>query len=243
MSASPPASDETLFGERLATKVFGVGELAEMILLNLPMKDLLFAQLICRDIKHTIDSSTLIQRALFFLPGEASSAHFESKDMPARWNWLHDGKDCELPSEGDIKVNPLLCRYRCAKPQSSGPFWEVFTFSRRALNAICGVARGAERGGRMQVVPSCAKMYLTQPPIPITVDSAVSSDEVDIIPHVVLPRGSSLGTLMEESRIHGKRPRCTLIQNVPTCNDHSPIGQLCLGIVHIWLWFKKFEKP
>ncbi|KAI7180869.1 hypothetical protein KC316_g1801 [Hortaea werneckii] len=116
MSTSPPASDDALSGGRLATKVFGIPELAEMILLNLPMKDLLFAQLICKDIENVIDSSKSIQRALFFLPGQATSAHFESKHISAPFNWLHEGKDGGFPLEGGVNVNPVLCRYRYAKP-------------------------------------------------------------------------------------------------------------------------------
>ena len=145
MSTSPPTNNDALLGQNLATKVLGIPELAETILLNLPMKDLLFAQLICKDIKNLIDSSKPIQGALFFLPGEAKSAHFDSKHMSAPFNWLHEGEDRGFPSEGGVFVNPLLCRYRYLKPRYYEPSWHEFKVHQRALDAICSAARRAER--------------------------------------------------------------------------------------------------
>lgn len=241
MSASPPASDDALLGEGLATEVFGIPELAEMILLNLPMKDLLFAQLICRDIKNLIDSSTPIQRALFFLPGQATSAHFESKHMSAPFNWLHEAKDGGFPSEGGVNVNPLLCRYRYAKPRYYEPGWYEFKVHQRALDAICSVARESERGDNTQVVPSCAKMYLTQPPIAISVDSAVACDEVKLTPLLVGLRGRPFGALVDRLLLllHDKRPPRILMASISTIvDDHrARVFQLCSEFNHVWRWF------
>ncbi|KAI6826198.1 hypothetical protein KC367_g6750 [Hortaea werneckii] len=244
MSTSPPPSNDALLEGRLATKVFGIPELAEAILLKLPMKDLLFAQLICKDIKNLIDGSTRIQRALFLLPGEATSAHFESKHESAPFNWLHKGKDRGFPSEGGVNVNPLICRYRYSKPWSYEPGWHEFKVYQRALDVICSMAMRAQRDDSIQVVPSCAKMYLTQPPISVSVDSAVAYDEVELIPHVISLRGRPLGSLVDRLLLHGKQPPRILMASIPTIDNRSRIIQLCSEFDHIWLWFRKFcEKP
>ncbi|KAI7509240.1 hypothetical protein KC347_g5410 [Hortaea werneckii] len=239
MSTSPTASNDVLLEGHLATKVFGIPELAEAILLNLPMKDLLFAQLICKDIKNLIDGSTRIQRALFFLPGEATSAHFGSKHMSAPFNWLHEGKDLGFPSEGGVNVNPLICRYHYSKPRSYEPGWHEFKMRQRALDTICSMATRAERDDSVQVVPSCAKMYLTQPPIAIGVDSAVAYGEVELIPHVISLRGRPLGSLVNRLLLHGKQPPRILMASIPTIDDRSRIIQLCSEFNHISLWFQK----
>ncbi|KAI6829014.1 hypothetical protein KC327_g7125 [Hortaea werneckii] len=241
MSTSPPASNDALLEGRLATKVFGIPELAEAILLNLPIKDLLFAQLICKDIKNLIDGSTRIQRALFLLPGKATSAHFESKHESAPFNWLHEGKDRGFPSEGGVNVNPLLCHYRYVKPSSDPNDWYEFKFSHRALDTICSVAERAERDS-IHVVPSCAKMYLTQPPIATSVDLVVSSDEVEVnlILHAVISRGSPFGASLEGFRLQGKRPRRILMANLPSIGDDSRVREIGLSFRHVWMWFRKF---
>ncbi|KAI7183706.1 hypothetical protein KC363_g8101 [Hortaea werneckii] len=238
MSTSPPASNDVLLEGRLATKVFGIPELAEAILLNLPMKDLLFAQLICKDIKDLIDGSTRIQRALFFLPGEATSANFESKHMSAPFNWLHEGKDLGFPSEGGVNVNPLICCYHYLKPRSYEPGWHEFKVRQRALDAICSIMR-AQLDDSIQVVPSCAKMYLTQPPITVCVDSAVAYDEVKLSPHVISLRGRPLGSLVNRLLLHGKQPPRILMASIPIIGDRSRIIQLCSEFNYMWLGFQK----
>ncbi|KAI7356343.1 hypothetical protein KC320_g2350 [Hortaea werneckii] len=235
MSSSPPTSNDALLGQRLASKVFGIPELAETILLNLSMKDLLFAQLICKDIKNLIDISKPIQRALLFLPGEAKSAHFESKHMSAPFNWLHDGEDRGFPSQGGVNVNPLLCRYRWAEPWYHDSDWYELKFSHRAVEAICRVANRPDRGGSIQVVPSCAKMYLTQPPIVVSVDSTVAYGEGELVPHVViLLRGRPFGVLMENLLLQGKPPLRNVMANLPSIDDDSRLRRLCLEFIRIW---------
>ncbi|KAK3623061.1 hypothetical protein LTR56_021814 [Elasticomyces elasticus] len=49
--------------------VLDLPELLENILLQLPMRDLLFAQKVCKTWKLTIDTTLSIQKALFFAPG------------------------------------------------------------------------------------------------------------------------------------------------------------------------------
>ncbi|KAF2773751.1 hypothetical protein EJ03DRAFT_105914 [Teratosphaeria nubilosa] len=53
-----------------ATEVFGITELAEQILLALPMRALLLAQRVNRTFYDTIASSPHIQEALFFRPAK-----------------------------------------------------------------------------------------------------------------------------------------------------------------------------
>ncbi|KAF2186404.1 hypothetical protein K469DRAFT_707061 [Zopfia rhizophila CBS 207.26] len=50
------------------THALNVFEILELILLHLPMRDLLLAQLVCSRWKAVIDASIHIQRALYFLP-------------------------------------------------------------------------------------------------------------------------------------------------------------------------------
>ena len=50
--------------------VYNTAELLESILHNLPTKDLLLAQRVCRQWKQAIERSPKLQRALFFLPVE-----------------------------------------------------------------------------------------------------------------------------------------------------------------------------
>lgn len=85
----------------MAAKVFGVTELLEKILLELPMTDLLLIQRVSRQFKSTIDGSITIQQALFFKP------------LPSKADKL-DWADPEARS------NPLLCG-----PFLTGPFGKI----------------------------------------------------------------------------------------------------------------------
>jgi len=55
-------------GQEPSTQVAHIYELLELILLELPVRDLLFAQLVCHTFKTTIDRSEPIQQRLFFRP-------------------------------------------------------------------------------------------------------------------------------------------------------------------------------
>lgn len=55
-------------GQLPSSQVAHIYELLELILLELPVRDLLFAQLVCRTFKATIDRSEPIQQRLFFRP-------------------------------------------------------------------------------------------------------------------------------------------------------------------------------
>lgn len=60
----------------LSTQLFGNAKLLEMVLLRLPLKDLLFAQSVCKTWKNTIDNSADLQKALFFQPAASEVAYF-----------------------------------------------------------------------------------------------------------------------------------------------------------------------
>jgi hypothetical protein len=61
-----------------ATQVFDTTELLEIILYELPTKDLLFAQRISKQTKAVIDNSTKLQQALFFKPVPADSKIYQN---------------------------------------------------------------------------------------------------------------------------------------------------------------------
>lgn len=68
----------------ITSKVFSVPELFTHILLELPMRDLLLAQRVCREWKDAITNSAVLQRALFFLPDIDN----EKEGMEPRFNPL-----------------------------------------------------------------------------------------------------------------------------------------------------------
>ena len=55
-------------GSRASEKVSAIGELLEAILLQIPVKDLLLNQRVCKQWHSTIKNSTRLQQALFFKP-------------------------------------------------------------------------------------------------------------------------------------------------------------------------------
>ncbi|KAK4953338.1 hypothetical protein LTR10_009047 [Elasticomyces elasticus] len=61
------------------TEVLNLPELLEIILLELPTRDLLLAQRVCITWKAAITSSPNIQRALFFRPGSAEDIYQDSE--------------------------------------------------------------------------------------------------------------------------------------------------------------------
>lgn len=88
----------------MASKVVAVTELLESILVELPMKDLLFAQKICKHWKAVIDTSDKLQKALFLKPGTATDA------PPDAFGFSNESGRVSKVG-GSIVVNPLLCPY------------------------------------------------------------------------------------------------------------------------------------
>ncbi|KAK3637111.1 hypothetical protein LTR56_013843 [Elasticomyces elasticus] len=73
-------------------------ELLEIILLDLPTRDLLFAQKVCRTWKEVINTTKSIQKALYFVPGTLSDVHV---DVDAAHQHL-------ITSTPATAINPLL---------------------------------------------------------------------------------------------------------------------------------------
>ncbi|KAK5709529.1 hypothetical protein LTR17_019683 [Elasticomyces elasticus] len=61
-----------------ANRVLMLPELLEIILLDLPTRDLLFAQKVCRTWKQVIDTTKSIQKALYLMPGTTSDVHVDA---------------------------------------------------------------------------------------------------------------------------------------------------------------------
>ncbi|KAI7298394.1 hypothetical protein KC315_g18061 [Hortaea werneckii] len=80
-------------------KVFTTVELLEAILLELPMKDILRAQQVCKHWKQVIAGSNAIKKALFMRPGTAAEAAVDS----FRFSYTkYDG------TTGNFAINPWV---------------------------------------------------------------------------------------------------------------------------------------
>ncbi|KAK5726346.1 hypothetical protein LTR17_012777 [Elasticomyces elasticus] len=107
--------------------VLKLPELLENILLQLPMRDLLFAQKVCKTWKLIIDASPAIQKALFFAPGTvedvayispghlSTTACMEAFESSGRSGYLRNAK-YQSARESTAKqcgyaINPLLAVY------------------------------------------------------------------------------------------------------------------------------------
>ncbi|KAK3632723.1 hypothetical protein LTR56_016193 [Elasticomyces elasticus] len=126
----------------MATQVLALPELLETILLGLPIKDLLFAQKVCKTWMEVTEGSARIQKALFFIPGSSLDANIE-----ATCPW--DGRAIEktLKQEG-VALNPLLLENEWRKEMKT--FEDHFCFKERVLEA-----KGSA---------SCHQIYISQPP-------------------------------------------------------------------------------
>ena len=102
-----------------ANQVFNVGELVEMILIELPIKDLLLSQRINRKCKQTVESSTPIKKALFMVPGDANDTNVPVKgnafDSPDSWKFdastarlYYIAPWSKIVADSGLAYNPLL---------------------------------------------------------------------------------------------------------------------------------------
>ncbi|KAK5681210.1 hypothetical protein LTS10_006972 [Elasticomyces elasticus] len=85
-----------------ATRVLMLPELLEIILLDLPTRDLLFAQKVCRTWKEVIDTTKSIQKALYLVPGTTSDVHVDA---------AHQHLVTSTPATA---INPLLVSTKSA---------------------------------------------------------------------------------------------------------------------------------
>ncbi|KAK3654953.1 hypothetical protein LTR56_003811 [Elasticomyces elasticus] len=107
-------------------QVLALPELLEHILLQLPMRDLLLSQKICKDWKHAIESSPSIQRALCFAPGTQADVD----------ELRNDENILTIFTDAGIAPNPLLLDYRVSELDDDGneiPFATVVRLDLRHI--------------------------------------------------------------------------------------------------------------
>ncbi|KAI5360623.1 putative F-box domain-containing protein [Septoria linicola] len=156
-----------------AATALGTAELLETILRNLPTKDLLLAQRVSRFFNGCIDGSAHLQRALFFVPGDALDVHQEVRRF-----WVSLGRDiyynpfevtpdaiARLPKDclttvksTGIRMNPLLV----VPTYKAGPSGRQL-----ALNVSPSFLSSSLPGSLLSTneSASCKRMYLSQPPM------------------------------------------------------------------------------
>ncbi|KAF7185706.1 hypothetical protein HII31_12937 [Pseudocercospora fuligena] len=144
-----------------ATKVFKIGELAEAILIQLPTRDLLLAQRVCKAIKHTIDKSKPIQKALFFLPGDRIDPNvhedFTMSIESAKEITSKSRAGCHPKSieKTGLTLNPLLVKRLTLNELPEWPEQEK-----------CGQFANMLKTRLIKSPPeaSCRRMFISQPP-------------------------------------------------------------------------------
>ncbi|KAK3623229.1 hypothetical protein LTR56_021709 [Elasticomyces elasticus] len=130
---------------RPTIQVLNSPKLLESILLNLPMRDLLFALKVCKKFKQVIDTSRNIQQALFFIP----ASYAAMRDRPEA---DIDGLTCRVWRKTVLR-NPLV-----AGTNKSSPW---------VRNACIQFDRALLDVGSKA---SCLRMYLSQPPVEVACD-------------------------------------------------------------------------
>ncbi|KAK3636508.1 hypothetical protein LTR56_014134 [Elasticomyces elasticus] len=138
-------------------QVLALPELLEHILLHLPMRDLLFAQKVCKEWQQAINSSPSVQKALCFRPGtQADVAGDPRYEL-----------DTPLTASG-FAPNQLLLRY--FMPDNGYDYGEDVSEEEqvpicdRGEDLICVNER------HFSAEASCRRMYMTQPPASFSVD-------------------------------------------------------------------------
>lgn len=129
--------------------VLEIAELLELILLQLPTKDLLFAQKVCKSWHTAITTSTAIQKALFLLPGDYEDVCHDSKEAKTLFGEYEGYTD---PMVKRVKTNPLLFDET-----------DFRRFAGEADYTIVGDLPDHLLGSRTRA--GCHRMYLTQPPL------------------------------------------------------------------------------
>ncbi|KAK5124492.1 hypothetical protein LTR85_001709 [Meristemomyces frigidus] len=81
------------------TKVFGIFELFEKIALQLPLKDLLFAQGVCKTWNNNIHGSRPLQKAMFFEPATSDVVVFHEHQLYEISRYRHTARTSWPPDE------------------------------------------------------------------------------------------------------------------------------------------------
>ncbi|KAK4922532.1 hypothetical protein LTR49_010232 [Elasticomyces elasticus] len=142
-------------------KVLNLPELLEAILLRLPIRDLLFAQKVCKIWKLTIDTTLSIQKALFFAPGMVKDITYIPPTHIPVPKWLATpGSARREPSQSD-----RMAAHECQSYTNSAGI-EGY-----ALNPLLVSHNDGEvdfRHGPWYIdaepTASWARMFVTQPP-------------------------------------------------------------------------------
>ncbi|KAK5739769.1 hypothetical protein LTR17_005055 [Elasticomyces elasticus] len=132
---------------RPTNQVLNSPKLLEPILLKLPMRDMLFAQKVCKTFKQVIDTSWNIQQALFFMPASYSAV----QDRPEA---EIEGLTCRVGRKTVLR-NPLVAGTNKSSPWVRNA---CIQFDRDLLYV------GSEA--------SCRRMYLSQPPVEVACDGS-----------------------------------------------------------------------
>ncbi|KXT18637.1 hypothetical protein AC579_9801 [Pseudocercospora musae] len=161
-TAAQPISMAAVPPDSAATKVFGVVELAEQILLELKTEDLFRAQRVCRQWKAVIGSSSPCRKALFLEPGSAEDVNVDDVHRFVMQWWQRDIEKfggCEelAACENGIMFNPLLVKTLAGHP---GKIYTLMAFndSRYTSSLYPNLLNVCEDA-------SCGRMFLSQPPL------------------------------------------------------------------------------
>ncbi|KAK0664965.1 hypothetical protein DIS24_g282 [Lasiodiplodia hormozganensis] len=180
-------------------EVLETPELLEHILAQLPMRDLLLAQQVCRRFNSIIASSPTLQQALFFRPRPATAT-----PKPSSIKLLHYPGD--EPVAETWERNPLLASafwpwFDRSTPKSrfSAPFWDPDIFSTLPL------ADEQTRFAFLRPEASWRRMLLTQP--------AVAALDIMLVSHSALR-----GTIDDASLCLGSGLRMGVLYDV-TCQE------------------------
>ncbi|KAF7191916.1 hypothetical protein HII31_06726 [Pseudocercospora fuligena] len=178
--AAQPVQVAAISPNGAATKVFGVFELAEQILLELKTEDLFRAQRVCRQWRAVIESSSPCRKALFLEPGTAEDVHIDNVYTPIVKSWQSTFKlgqeltatasyQESADSENSIAFNPLLVRKLARDPGEILTKWSSLDPTRRNClhSNLLHVGENA----------SCRKMFISQPPLPFMTISVEVANE------------------------------------------------------------------
>ncbi|KAK4898588.1 hypothetical protein LTR27_003760 [Elasticomyces elasticus] len=178
-------------------KVLNLPELLEAILLQLPIRDLLFAQKICRTWKTTINTSPAVKKALFFAPGTVNDVRYNSPNHKSVAQCLADGQSASPSDYAAAQECAMHMRVVRSSHFAMKPLLMRQSRTTKGLDFQPGPFR---RGADPQ--ESWSRMFATQPP-------GSTHMEVEVVGpgerrHAILDTqtepGEKFGLLVEEYR-------------------------------------------
>ncbi|KXS94196.1 hypothetical protein AC578_3326 [Pseudocercospora eumusae] len=170
--ASPRIADPNMYctlHQSAASRVCNITELLEAILLQLPTRDLLFAQWVCKQWQAVIEGSVSLKKALFLMPGVSADTHPDNRCTAvskARHRPRKDPRHQEMAhffNSGALVINRLIGLRMTpdSVPSRNG-------FGTRAQGPRCLAFLHPDL---LLTSPSasCLPMYITQPPVDIEI--------------------------------------------------------------------------